>query len=64
MVGKFLLLNQNGCQGSRLFLGFYEWAALTVIDNPLFLNIFTSYFFFLSTSGPDMFLNIRRPSSL
>ena len=36
----------------------------TAIDSPLFLNIFTSCFFFLSTWDPDNFLKRKRPSSL
>ena len=34
---------------------------LAMIDNQPFLNIFISSFLFLSTSGPDMFLNVPRP---
>ena len=50
MVGKLLLLNQNRCQERRL----------TVIDNPFFLSIFTSSFFFLSNSDPDIFAYIYK----
>ena len=37
---------------------------LTVIDSLLLLNILIRSFFFFSTSGPGMFLNITSPSSL
>ena len=58
MVNKFILLNQNGYQDSLLFLGwFLQW----LID---FFKYLHKFFFFLSTSGLNMFLNVPRSSSL